>query len=263
MLAEWPDSSPGLLETMRAFEVARAQVTEDPGALPAGVITPYGHRVLREMAHTLRSPLGAIVMLAETLRGGQSGDLNDVQRDQLRIIHRAALSVASLVDDVLSITREDEEVPPHPVPFSIAELLGAVADLIRPLTDRRGIELGVDVAAPPERVGHPRALRRVMQSLALHTAMRARVGTIVLAAIDDRDGSTVFSVEGDADGLGVDEAFAAFRPAEDGAGYALSASGLGMGVARHLVRRMGAELAAEHTSADGLRLSFRVSLPRA
>ena len=44
-----------------------------------------------EMAHDLRSPLSSILVLAESLRDGRSGGVNDVQKRQLGLIYSAAL----------------------------------------------------------------------------------------------------------------------------------------------------------------------------
>lgn len=260
LLAEWPEDRPGLLETLRAFETVRGSLAPDgaTGALSPGVLTPYGHRLLREVAHTLRSPLGSIVILAETLQDGLAGSLDDRQREQLRIVHRAALSVAALAGDLLSLTREEDEVHDEPVSFEVPRLLDQVADLVRPVTAQRGVNLHVLPGDLSALVGHPGPLRRILLNLSLQTAVRSRTGDVTMAASRE-DGSAVFRVEGPAEGLAPDEVFEAFRRAEEGGGYSVSAGGLGIGVARHLVRRLGSELISEAVGDDNLRLSFRLS----
>src|SRR5690606_3170603 len=61
--------------------------------------------LLVELVHDLRSPLTSILFLAETLRRGQSGEINDIQRRQLGIIYSAALGLISVAGDVIELAR--------------------------------------------------------------------------------------------------------------------------------------------------------------
>jgi signal transduction histidine kinase len=58
-----------------------------------------------EVAHDFRSPLTSILFLAETLRDGHSGDVNDLQRSQLGLMYSAAFGLASVASDVMDLAR--------------------------------------------------------------------------------------------------------------------------------------------------------------
>ena len=53
--------------------------------------SPDALRAVVEMAHDMRSPLGSILFLVDTIRRGQSGTVTQVQERQLGLIYGAAL----------------------------------------------------------------------------------------------------------------------------------------------------------------------------
>src|SRR5690606_4276998 len=93
-----------------------------------------GRDLLVELAHDLRSPLTSILFLAETLRRGQSGEVNEIQRRQLGIMYSAALGLISVASDVTELARGgDRLAEAEPAPFSVAETLESVRDTVQPL----------------------------------------------------------------------------------------------------------------------------------
>jgi len=71
---------------------------------------PDGLDLVVEVAHDLRSPVTSIIFLAETLSRGQSGDINDLQRRQLRLIYSAALGLSSMASDVIELARGGDQL---------------------------------------------------------------------------------------------------------------------------------------------------------
>lgn len=264
MLEDWRNGdTPELLRAMRAIEAARGSVEDGgSGPLAPGILTPYGHRLLREVAHTLRSPMGSMVMLAGTLHDGGSGAVNDLQRKHLGIIHRAAMSLANMAGDLLSLTGEEDGLVGDAVPLRVDEILREVAQVVGPVAEERGLAFSARTEEEAVRLGRPRPLGRALTNLALNSALLARDGTLELDARRE-DGDTIrFTVAVDSAREDAAELFRVFSApgAEDE--YTLSRSGLGLSMARHLIHRMGSELDAE-CSPDraGLRFGFSLRLP--
>jgi len=63
-----------------------------------------------EMAHDLRSPLSSILVLAESLRDGRSGGVNDVQKRQLGLIYSAALYLCAEASDLTELMRGSDRL---------------------------------------------------------------------------------------------------------------------------------------------------------
>jgi signal transduction histidine kinase len=58
------------------------------------------------VAHDLRSPLTSITFMAETLRAGYSGELSDLQIDQLGLVWSAAFGMMGVFSDLMDLARD-------------------------------------------------------------------------------------------------------------------------------------------------------------
>ena len=63
-------------------------------------------RLVAEVAHDLRSPLTSILFLSEALRMGQSGNLTDLQKRQLGLIYSAALGLAGVTNELMTLAQD-------------------------------------------------------------------------------------------------------------------------------------------------------------
>ncbi len=250
-----------LRAVMLAFENVRPEAGEGAPLLPRPVVTPYARRLLREVAHTLRSPLGSIVMMAEILETGMGGSLNEAQRRQLRVIRRATLALAGFASDVLTLTGDDEPGTGRSA-FSLPEVIGPVLDAVRPVAEEQHVTLRSEVADGATRTGRPDILGRIMLNILLHGARGARDGTLDLTARATRPERVEFAVT--ISGAGDPETlFRTFFADEAAGGYTVSAGGLGMCVARALVQRMGSDIDLARPAPGAVRLAFTLKLPPA
>src|SRR5438874_12050659 len=93
------------------------EVETEPQDLAACLAGPNGQELVVEMAHDLRSPLTAILLLAESLQNAEDGPVTDSQRRQLGLIYSAALGLCATASDVLEHARGGSPVPePRPQP---------------------------------------------------------------------------------------------------------------------------------------------------
>jgi signal transduction histidine kinase len=261
VLRDWPDGAPqdALLELMRAIEAARGALVPSHPPLQAGEssLDPFARRLLREVAHLLRSPLGSVVMLADALAQGR---LEEAQRKQTRIIGRAALSLASTAGDLLTATSEASELG-SPQPFSLARVIEATAEVVRPITEERGVSLETGtLEGPDERLGHPRVLGRILANLAIHTALETRAGSLRVHARPSGTQEMVFEIVGATGSTGPDEVGRIFRASAEWNELSLAPRALGVAVARDLLLRLGSDLMVSDRD-DRRTFSFRLALP--
>ena len=265
VVAAWPEDRP-LLPVMRAFETMQRRLLGDEGGSPVEeILTPFARSLLREVAHMIRSPLGSIVMMADTLL--EQGDqlTADRRSRQHAIIYRAALGLAQVAGELLTLVDETEVEPAEA--FSSGEALELVADIARPVTEARGCELIVRVPEDPVVVAPPGTLTRAMLALTLRAALRAREGDVEVEVKRNGGADVEFVVTARGSGVlpdgGVAELLELFRAEPDTGGYTLSAESLGLTATAHLIRSMGAELSVDAPSADELRLAFSLTEPEA
>src|SRR3989454_10119641 len=81
------------------------EVAAEPQDLASCLAGPNGHELVVEMAHDLRSPLTAVLFLAESLQNAESGPVTENQRRQLGLIYSAALGLCAAASDVLELAR--------------------------------------------------------------------------------------------------------------------------------------------------------------
>ncbi|HYU38132.1 MAG TPA: HAMP domain-containing sensor histidine kinase [Gemmatimonadales bacterium] len=240
---------------------------QEPQDLTASLAGPNGLDLVVELAHDLRSPLTSILFLAEALQQGQGGAVTPEQSRQLGLIYSAALCLCATASDVLELARGGNRlVDRAPAPFSVAETFGSVRSMIEPIAEEKGLALRLVHPVPERRVGHARALSRVLLNLATNAVKFTDTGFVEVAArpIDAR--RLEFSVRDT--GAGIDPVLlrALYQPvraaATDGRHH-FSSSGLGLAICRKLVKAVGATLEVETRPNWGTRFYFEVDCPPA
>ncbi len=177
-----------------------------------------------EMAHDLRSPLSSILVLAESLRDGRSGGVNDVQKHQLGLIYSAALYLCAEASDLTELMRGSDRLSDHePKALSLADLLDAVRAMVQPMVEEK------------------------------------RLGALDAARVEFSVRDTGPGIAPDAlPGL-----FQAFPRGPLDLRQHFSGSGLGLAICRKVVAAMGAELRMDTVRRHGKRFHFELALPPA
>jgi len=216
-----------------------------------------GQELVAELAHDLRSPLTSIMFLAESMQLGNSGPISDAQRRQLGLIRSAALCLCSMASDVLDLSHRGESLTDSaPTPFSITDVFRSVRDLARPLAEEKGLDLRFLAPELEERIGHDRAVARVLLNLTTNALKYTDQGFVEVAARETSDRRVEFSVRDT--GPGIDALQGGPSVRRD-----FSSAGLGLGICRKLVAAMGGELSATTHPQGGTKFSFEIDLPPA
>jgi signal transduction histidine kinase len=266
--ADPPPPPSELLEVMWAFERARLRLEPDwDDYFASRLVGPGGLDLVVEVAHDLRSPLTSILFLAETLRAGQSGAINEAQRRQLGIIYSAALGLVSVASDMIELARGGTQLMDREATsFSVSGILESVRDIVLPMAEEKGLSLDLASPEPDQRRGYPVALSRVLLNLTGNALKFTEEGHIEIGARAVAAERVEFSVRDTGRGLAEDELrslFQPFRRRKMRSGHAFSGSGLGLMISRRLVAAMGSELQVETRSGWGTRFYFDLELPRA
>jgi signal transduction histidine kinase len=253
----------GVLEALE--ELSRVSLPKDARDFASRLADPDGFELLVEVAHDLRSPLTSISFLAETLRGGHSGEINEVQRTQLGLIYSAAMGMSTVVSDVMELARRGGDLADEsPAGFSIAALFEDVRRLVQPMAEEKRIDLRFELPEHERVKGHAAAIHRVLLNLVTNALKYTEEGWVTVSA-RHVDRETVEFLVRDT-GRGIDEEsqktlFQPFRKASDRKGSFFSGSGLGLSIARRLVNAIGSELEYQTKEGWGTTFRFRVELP--
>jgi signal transduction histidine kinase len=254
-----------LVRVMSAFDaLAAPEDAPAPTQFTEQLSSPDALRAVVEMAHDMRSPLGSILFLVDTIRRGQSGAINPVQERQLGLIYGAALGLSTLASDVVDAINGDRLVDGRSIPFSISEVMLDVCAIVRPLGEEKGLALRTTFPQVDGRVGYPSALSRVLLNLTSNAVRYTERGSVSVGCTELTPTRVEFWIEdtgrGSPDSV-LAMLFDGFRPAA--AGMRFSSAGLGLAICRNLLEKMASSLQVKTAIEQGTRFSFEIELPPA
>ena len=233
-----------------------------PVERPSGAARAMSLDGMVEIAHDMRSPLAAILLLVEPLRRAQHGPITPLQERQLGLIYGAALSLSTLANDVIDAARRGAAGAPGRHPFSVTATIQDACSVVSPIAEEKQLELRQVYPKVDGRVGDAAALHRVLLNLTSNALRYTHQGGVTVGCVE-RDATKLEFWVSDT-GRGIPDhilasLFSEFRPVADGSRF--SSSGLGLAICKRLVAAMGGEIRVETAPDEGTRFSFTVDLP--
>jgi signal transduction histidine kinase len=258
-----------LTEALRAFDLVGEEIERDEShRFLTALRSEDAMDLVVEIAHDMRSPLTAILMLTEMIRRPRAAMSDDVQERQLALVYSAAFGLNTLANDVIALARGSHRLIHHePIPFSMSALLHSVADMLQPIADEQKLALRVTAPSVNGRVGQPIALSRVLLNLASNALKYTVVGEVSIRAVDSGPNHVQFEVADTGPGIPPDVMPALFEPFATRSlatrARRFSRTGLGLAICRKLLHDLGSELRVESAPERGTRFFFELTLPRA
>lgn len=235
---------------------AARQATEQAAAAKRNFLATVGHE--------LRTPMTAIIGMT---RLALATDLNSRQRDYLNRADRAAHMLLAQINDILDFVRADSgEMQLTRVGFRVDDVLDAVLARASLAVGEKGLQVRLDrdPAIPAVLLGDPRRLEQVLGALADNAVKFTEQGEVLIAArlVELQSARAEVCCEvsdtgGQAAAVSAD-LFDAFRQGDGSLTRRYGGAGLGLGLCRRLVERMGGQLRMEQVPGFGTR--FRVLL---
>ena len=221
---------------------------------------------LAKLAHKLRTPLAAIIALAEIMTEQHLGALpNERYRGYMRDIRDSARHALGLVDGMFA--RNDLEKDHDELFFSEAnlnEIAGSCVSALQPLADKAGVALASALTeALPHVVADIRCLKQILLNLLSNSIKYAGHGTLVTVRTGfELAGRTWIEVQDTGPGIAPDVITRVLRTGpQSGVRPRQGArKGLGLPLSRRLAEINGARL--EITNLDGGGACVRIVFAR-
>lgn len=217
--------------------------------------------LVANISHDLRTPIAAIQLMVETLMAG--GIDNPKRRGQLLsgIVDQTA-TLQQLAQEVLDLSLiESGRMPLRLIDIDLAELIEPIMQRMQPQAEMKSLQLAASYDPTLKVLADPDNTRRVLQNL-LHNAIKFTPdgGAIEVGAAPEGE-DVRFWVRDSGVGIAPDQLERVFERfhkldrtrSEEGAG-------LGLAIARHIVRGHGGRIWAE--SEQGKGATFFFTLPR-
>jgi signal transduction histidine kinase len=220
---------------------------------------------LAMMSHELRTPLNAIGGYAELLQLGVRGPVTEAQAEDLARIRRNKDHLLSIIGDMLSVSRSDEDVPVELADLSVAGAFSHAVDAVAPLYDAKKVRL--DAAQPPRDLyvrGDRERVQQVLLNLLTNALKFTDAGGQVVLASSATETEVRLSVRDTGIGIPaerIDEIFEPFVQVDSSLTRRAGGAGLGLAIANRLAKAMAGSVTVESTLGRGSTFTF--TLPRA
>ena len=220
-------------------------------------------KFLSNMSHEFRSPLNSILALTGLLTSHADGHLNAEQHHQVGFIRKAADDLYELVNDLLDLAKvEAGKVEIKPAPFEVANLLGTLRGMLRPLSLNTAVTLTFDPAdGLPVMFSDAAKVSQILRNFISNALKFTEQGEVRVKAEVQGD-RMVFAVSDT--GIGIDPAdfqriFQEFAQVDNHLQRRVRGTGLGLPLSKKLAHLLGGDI--QLTSQPGQGSTFLLEIP--
>jgi two-component system sensor histidine kinase SenX3 len=213
------------------------------------------------VSHELKTPMGALGLLAETLLAETEPE---VSRRLAQRIHSEAFRISRIIDDLLDLSRiENEESPPRE-PVLVNLVMAEAAERVRSAAEQREVEIKLEEPSPPVAVlGDRRQLTSALYNL-LENAVKFSYEGGVVEFTGIVDGNDVVIAVADK-GLGIptrdlERIFERFYRVDHGRSRSTGGTGLGLSIVRHVANSHSGSVHVDSREGEGSTFTLRLPL---
>lgn len=262
MLAHLQASENELKTINRSLDTRMAEVAERNVALfEANTIKG---QFLANVSHELRTPLTSIIGFAELLREAASAEGGRTLRYSENIVSSGRM-LLGLINDLLDLAKiEAGKLELHIAPIDLADLARNLIDFMRPLADKKSLQLVADVQPDlPPFISDPGRIQQILYNLLSNAVKFTPDGGLVELTVRRQDSDAIQLAVRDT-GIGISEellprVFEKFRQLDGSVTREYGGTGLGLAISKELVTLLKGTI--EVRSEVGKGSTFTVTLP--
>jgi two-component system sensor histidine kinase SenX3 len=213
------------------------------------------------VSHELKTPIGALALLAETLAGETDPAIVARLSDRVR---NEAFRVSHMVDDLLTLSRIERHDSTDRIEFGIDLLVRECVDRVHPVAEQRGVQVTTAPIDPELRfVGDRHQLASAVANLLENAVKYSERGDSIEVRVGSSPDELAIVVQDH--GIGIPSAeleriFERFYRVDKARSRDTGGSGLGLSIARHVARNHGGDVVV--VSREGEGSTFTIVLPR-
>jgi PAS domain S-box-containing protein len=229
----------------------------------ARAATEAKSRFLAAVSHELRTPLNGIIGFSELMHDAKLGPVTVEHKEVLGDILTSARHLLQLINDILDLSKvEAGRMEFRAESTRIETLVFEVCDVMRPLAEKKRIELAVEIAPDLTAVLDPSRFKQVLYNYLSNAVKFTPLGGKVAVRVAREENSTFrLEVEDTGPGIAPQEIALLFQEFQQLSGNSSSEQGTGLGLAltRHIVQAQGGSVAVRSVLGSGS--VFSVLLP--
>ncbi|MCX6028426.1 MAG: GAF domain-containing protein [Chloroflexi bacterium] len=253
------------LENARLYQIEQARALELTNAYEElKALDRMKDEFVQTVSHELRTPLTFIKGYVELLQEGVMGDVNDEQRNALRIIAQRTENLIHLVGEIISFARADS-VGLTPLPVSLAEIADGAVQSAQAVAVQLGLELATDFEAGlPLVQGDVQRLTQVFDNLIGNAVKFSPHGGMVTVRLRSDDHFVRAEVIDQGIGIPLDaqsRIWERFYQVDGTKTRRFGGTGLGLAIVKRLVEAHGGRVGVRSVEDQGS--TFYFTVPRA
>lgn len=267
----------GLLDTQDEIRKTNSTLDEKVDELAQANLNLYESNRLKgdfmaTMSHELRTPLNSIIGFSDVL--GSIESLDAKQRRYVENIRTSGRMLLEMINDILDLAKiEAGKMDVRPAGFRLESAVSAQCDMVRPLAEKRNIQLSHEVATGLEDLFQDQAkvqqiLANLLSNAIKFTPEGGRVDVHARLADGSADEPPTFLLEVVDTGVGIaaedqQAIFEKFRQGDvfrrdDAMTREFSGTGLGLSIVRELCRLLGGDVTLESQLGRGSKFTVRL-----
>jgi two-component system sensor histidine kinase RpfC len=222
-------------------------------------------RFISVVSHEMRTPLNAIIGMADLLR---DTPLTREQADMLQTLRGSSRVMLGLIEDVLDFSKiEAGKLTLEKIDFDLHALVNSTCRIVAAQAAAKGVEFIISIMpeVPPALRGDPHHLRQVLINLAGNAVKFTQKGSVTVhvsvQSETEVDVRLKFSIRDTGIGISPEaqaRIFDSFTQADDSTSRRFGGTGLGTTIAKQLMTLMGGRIGVE--SAIGLGSTFWIEV---
>ncbi len=204
------------------------------------------------ISHELKTPVGALSLLAETMIGEPDAD---VARRLAERMMNEAMRVAATIEDLIQLSRIEADEAPVREPVPVAEIVAAAVTRLRPAAEQAGIV--VDVGDVDERLrvlGDRRQLVSAVSNLIDNAVKYSDAGSVIEVRSGTESQTAWISVSDHGIGIparDLERVFERFYRVDVARSRQTGGTGLGLAIVRHVVNNHEGEVEVRSRMGEG------------
>jgi signal transduction histidine kinase/CheY-like chemotaxis protein len=227
-------------------------------------ISQMKNEFVSTVSHELRTPLTSIKGYVDLILDGETGEINDIQREFLGIVKQNSDRLVALINDMLDISRiESGRIHLKIEPIDIADSIAGAIDTFRAIIDQQG--MGLNLAVPrdlPAAAGDRDRVGQVLTNLISNAIKYSPGGGSIAVKARTREHQVIVSVKDTGIGISREDQehlFDKFYRVDSSLTREIGGTGLGLSICKTIIELLGGQVWVESTPGKGSTFSF--SLP--
>ncbi len=221
---------------------------------------------LANITHELKTPLNAILGFSEHLL--ESG-LSSEQEKYVEIIRKSSEHLHTLVNEILTLSRLNEESDPKREAFSLREQTEFVFSILSPRARNKELDFTLEINedVPDYLLGDPLSIREILMNIAGNAIKFTRKGyvKILIEMISDNNKEVTLNFTVADSGIGIekthqDSIFDQFSQVDSTITRKYGGTGLGLSITKKLVEMLNGKIKVESAPGEGTRFYITLQM---